>query len=148
MTVQQLLSWVPCSAEGRTPSFGDINIESASSQTLDVTLPFKEGKLIIRFNDVRAFATSWDGDPNPFLTNEEAMHRPSDLLRVERSRWLASEFFSLEVESGSRLPIGPWQHFCIIAQDRSVHIAARDDVVTNWVSGSWTGGPGSWEFVP
>ncbi|CAA9525466.1 MAG: hypothetical protein AVDCRST_MAG31-1890 [uncultured Sphingomonas sp.] len=134
-------------AVGKTPSFGNIEVDSRDYQTLCVALAYKEGKLRLQFNDVRAFMTSWDGDPNPFLTFEEASSRPSDLLKVERSRWLASEHFHLDIDS-SDTSAKPWEHFYLVASERSLHVAARDDVEATWVPGAWLGKPGEWEFIP
>ena len=134
ITEQQLVPWSPFQDLGAgTPSFGDIEIESRACDTLVVTLPFEDGKLRLGFNDVRAFTTSWDGDPNPFITNEESAKRPSDLLKVEQSRWLASNHFNLDVESGTAVRAEPWRHFYIVAQERSLQIAARDDVEATWL---------------
>lgn len=128
---QRLIAWEPIALDGRTPSFGDIVICSPRSQQLSVTLPFEEGDLRIDFKDARAFMTSWDGDPNLFLTFEEAASRPSDLLRIEQSRWLASCFY-LDIESSHRASEAPWMHFCILSGERSLHIAARDEIEAIW----------------
>lgn len=144
---QTLIPWAPMEGiSGRTPSFGDITMESAAYQTLVVILPYEEGKLRLRFNDVRAFMTSWDGDPNPFLTFEEARERPSELLKVEESRWLSSQHFYLDIESSIQRSESPWEHFYILASERSVHIAARDNIEASWTPGTWSGGPGEWGF--
>ncbi len=132
---QRLVGWTPLpELQGKTPSFGDIGIHSARHQTLTVTLPYKESDLRIEFKDTRAFMTSWDGDPNPFLTFEEAASRPSDLLKVEGSRWLSSDYFSLDVESSLQTSDKAWEHFCILSGERSLHVAARDDIQTFWVA--------------
>jgi hypothetical protein len=128
---QRLVAWEPTDFNGRTPSFGDIVICSPQSQQLSVTLPFEEGDLRIEFKNARAFMSSWDGDPNPFLTIEEAASRPSDLLKVENSRWLAS-CFSLDVESSLQASDAPWTHFWIVSGERSLHVAARDEVQLIW----------------
>jgi len=144
---QTLIPWTPMENDvGKTPSFGDIAIESAAHQKLVVTLPYEEGKLRLQFNDVRAFMTSWDGDPNPFLTFEEGGQRPSKLLKVQESRWLASQHFYLDIESSIQSSASPWEHFYILASERSIHIAARDDIESSWMPGIWSGGPGSWDF--
>jgi hypothetical protein len=132
---QRLLDWVPLTElEGKTPSFGDISIDSPSQQRLSLTLPYEEGTLRIEFKDVRAFMTTWDGDRNPFLTLEEAVSRPSDMCKVEASRWLSSGYFSRDIESSLRASEMPWEHFCILSGARSVHVAARDDVEASWVA--------------
>jgi hypothetical protein len=132
---QRLVAWEPTALDGRTPSFGDIAICSSQSQRLSVTLPFEEGHLRIEFKDARAFMTSWDGDRNPFLTFEEAASRPSDLLKVEGSRWLAS-CFCLDIESSLRSSEAPWEHFCILSGERSLHVAARNDIEAVWTAQS------------
>ncbi|KEO88641.1 hypothetical protein EH31_16935 [Erythrobacter longus] len=87
---QRLIEWIPLEeASGNTPSFGDIAMQSGNYQALVVTLPYEEGSLTVEFKDVRAFMTSWDGDPNPVLTFEEAASRPADLIKIEASRWLS-----------------------------------------------------------
>lgn len=128
---QRLIAWKPTSFEGRVPSFGNIVIHSKQSQQLTVTLPFDEGNLRIEFKDARAFMTSWDGDPNPFLTFDEAATRPADLLRIEESRWLAS-CFQLDIESSLQVKEAPWVHFCILSGERSLHVAARDEIEAAW----------------
>lgn len=128
---QRLVAWEPIDFGSRTPSFGDFVICSPQSQRISVTLPFEKGDLLIRFKVARAFMTSWDGDPNPFLTFDEAASRPSDLLRVEGSRWLASCFY-LDIESSLRHSEAPWMHFCILSGERSLHIAARDEIEAVW----------------
>jgi hypothetical protein len=128
---QRLVAWEPTSFVGRTPSFGDIVIHSEHIQQLCVTLPFEEGDLQLEFKDARAFMTSWDGDPNPFLTFDEAASRPGDLLRIEGSRWLASCFY-LEIESSLQAKDDSWMHFCILSSERSLHVAARDDIEVIW----------------
>lgn len=129
---QRLVKWQPVDGlEARIPSFGDIDICSPYSQKLVVTLPFEEGQLRIEFKHARAFMTSWDGDPNPFLTFEESVSRPNDLLMVEGSRWLAS-CFNLDLESSLTVSKEAWEHFCIISGERSLHIAARNNVQSTW----------------
>lgn len=133
--MQRLVLWTPLDGlEGKTPSFGDFQIDSPSSEKLLIILPYQEGTLRIEFNDTRAFMTSWDGDPSPFLTLEEAISRPSDLCRAEGSRWLSSEHFSLDVDSSVRASNKAWEHFCIFSAERSLHVAARDDISALWIS--------------
>ena len=132
---QRLVGWTPLTdLENKTPSFGDIAIHSSSYQSLSITLPYEEGELRIEFKDARFFMTSWDGDPNPILSLEEAASRPSDLLKIEASRWLSSAHFSLDIESSFQSSDKPWEHFCIVARERSLHVAARDDIEALWVS--------------
>lgn len=134
-TKQRLVDWMPLAElEGKTPSFGDISIESPSHQRLSITLPYEEGTLRIDFKDARAFMTSWDGDQNPFLTVEEAASRPNEMFKVEGSRWLSSGHFSLDIESSHRISERPWEHFCILSGERSVHVAARDNVEALWAA--------------
>lgn len=133
---QQLVEWTPCAGlKDKSPKFGDIAIYSPRSQRIVVTLPFEDGDLRIEFKDARALMTSWDGDPNPFLTFEEAKSRPSDLLKIEGSRWLASSFHS-DVESSFRSSEAAWEHFCILSGERSLHVAARDDIEVSWTAPS------------
>lgn len=133
--VQRLVGWMPLpELEGKMPPFGDIGIESPNHQRLLVTLPYDERALLIEFRDVRAFMTSWDGDPNPFVTFEEALSRPSYLCKVEGSRWLSSSYFYLDIESSTKTTEQPWEHFYILSGERSLHIAARDDVEAAWVT--------------
>tara|TARA_R110000824_G_scaffold33596_1_gene107628 strand:+ start:151 stop:615 length:465 start_codon:yes stop_codon:yes gene_type:complete len=144
---QRLIAWTPIdSVSGKSPSFGEVSMESPDYQTLMVTLPYDEGKLRLQFNDVRAFMTSWDGDSNPYVTFEDARGRPDDLLKVENSRWLASPHFYLDIESSIQMSEAPWEHFIILASERSIHIAARDSIEASWIQGVWSGGPGNWEF--
>jgi hypothetical protein len=143
---QRLVAWSIADAAGQTPSFGDMEIESPSQQKLVVTLPYEGGKLRICFNDVRSFMTSWDGDPSPFLTRDEVLSRPSELLRVEGSRWLSSGSFYLDVESSILASTNRWQHFFVLCSERSLHVAARDDIETAWTPGVWGGSPGEWTF--
>ena len=132
---QRLVDWMPLAElKGKAPSFGDISIESPSHQSLSIRLPYEEGTLRIEFKDARAFMTSWDGDQNPFLTVEEAVARQSDMCKVEGSRWLSSAHFSLEIESSLRASPRPWEHFCILSGERSVHVVARDDVEASWIA--------------
>lgn len=144
---QRFAAWEPAEAVGKTPSFGEFELESVDCRTLCVTLPYEEGKLRLRFNEVRSFMTSWDGDPNPYLTWEESGARPGNLVTVEGSRWLESGFFTLEIDSVAASAL-PWKHFWIVANYRSIHIAARDDIDAEWLGGSWSGGPGVWRFTP
>lgn len=131
---QQLVDWDPYpDISGKTPSFGDIAIRSTNSQTLIVTLPYEEGELRVEFKDVRAFLTTWDGDPDPFLTFEETALRPSDLFKVQASRWLSSDNFYLDSESSLQSSGKPWQHYCILSGERALHVAARDLIVALWV---------------
>ncbi len=76
---QRLVAWEPISLVGRTPSFGDFVIHREHGEQLSVKLPFEEGDLHIEFKNARGFMTSWDGDPNPFFTFEEAAPRAPDL---------------------------------------------------------------------
>lgn len=146
---QRLVDWVPApDVTSKTPSFGDLSIISPEHQQLFVTLPYEEGKLHLHFKDVRAFVTSWDGDLNPFLTVAEATARLSNLFKGEGSRWLSSEHFSLDIESSIRASDAPWEHFCILSGERSLHVAARDDVDVTWVAGTWSGGSGDCRFTP
>lgn len=129
---QRLVKWQPLDGlHAKIPPFGDIDICSPHSQSLVVTLPFEERELRIEFKHARAFMTSWDGDPNPFLTFEEAVSRPGDLLMVEGSRWLAS-CFSVDIESSLATSEEAWEHFCILSEERSLHIAARNIVEATW----------------
>ena len=145
---QRLVAWTPNDAAARgTPSYGDVDLQSPDYRTVRLEVPYEEGKLCLLFKDVRAVMTSWDGDPNPFVTFEEAAARPGPLMIVEGSRWLASDCFHLEVESSGVINSAPWVHFYILADERSVHIAARDPVETTWVPGTWAGVPGEWSFV-
>jgi hypothetical protein len=130
-----------------TPSIGDIKIESPNQGTLIITLPFEEGKMLIHFKEVRAFLTRWDGDPDPYLTHDKIVERPGDLVKVEDSRWLTSENFSLDIECSRGSTTMQWEHFIVVASDRSLHIAARDRVEAIWTGGAWTGRPGSWTFT-
>ncbi|WP_426020780.1 hypothetical protein [Brevundimonas sp. DWR2-3-1b1] len=144
---QQLVPWNPNEKAARaTPSYGDVELESPNCRTLILTLPYEEGKLRLLFKDVRAFMTSWDGDPNPFVTFKEAAARPSALMKVKESRWLASGHFHLDVES-SDISANAWEHFYALASERSVHVAAREDVEAAWIPGKWSGAPGAWSFV-
>lgn len=132
---QQLIEWVPLEeAIGKIPSFGDIAIQSSDYQTLIVTLPYEEGNLTVKFTDVRAFMTSWDGDPNPVLTFEEAALRPGDLFKIETSRWLSETYFFLDSESSIQSSEQPWQHFCFMSGERSLHVAARDFIEASWIA--------------
>lgn len=147
-TRQRLVAWVPApEVASKAPLFGDVSIVSPEHQKLSVTLPYEEGELHLHFKDVRAFMTCWDGDPNPFLTIAEATARPSNLFKVEGSRWLSSQHFSLDIESSTRVSDAPWEHFCILSGERSLHVAARSDLQANWVAGTWSGGPGAWNFT-
>jgi hypothetical protein len=130
---QRLVAWEPADFDGKRPSFGDFVICSSQSHRLSVTLPFEEGDLRLVFKNARAFMTSWDGDPNPLLTFDEAASRPSDLLKVKKSRWLAS-FFYLDIESSLGTSESPWEHFCILSGERSLHVAARDDIEAAWIA--------------
>ena len=121
---QRLLAWGPV-PELKT---GDFAMTSGSHGRLSVSLPLDEGSLTLDFHDVRAFFTKWDGDFCPFLTFEEAAGRPSDLFKVQPSRWLCSNEFYLESESSLHISDEPWEHFCVLANERSLHIAARDSV--------------------
>ena len=133
--MQQLIEWNPLpELDQKASSFGDIAIVSPYHQRLSVVLEYGEGALHIEFNDVRAFMTSWDGDPDSFLTHEEAISRPSDLCKVEASRWLASGNLRLDVESSLRTSQRPWEHFYIVSGERSLHVAARDDIEASWVA--------------
>jgi hypothetical protein len=133
--MQRLVDWMPLpELKGKTSSFGDIVIESPCHQRLSVMLSYEDGSLRVEFKDARAFMTSWDGDPNPFLTFEEAASRPSDMCKVEASRWLSSGYFSLDIESSHRASDQPWEHFCILSGERSLHVAARDDIEALWVT--------------
>jgi hypothetical protein len=146
-TEQRLVAWNPSEEAARaTPSFGDIEVESPNSRTVVLTLPYEEGKLRLLFKDVRAVMTSWDGDPNPFVTFKEAAARPSALMKVEGSRWLASGHFHLDIES-SDTSVSSWEHFYALASERSVHVAARDDLEATWMPGKWSGTAGAWSFV-
>ena len=132
---QQLIEWVPLpEVSGNTPSFGDIAMQSSNHQTLIVTLPYEEGTLMIEFKDVRAFMTTWDGDPNSVLTFEEAALRPGDLFRIETSRWLSETYFFLDSESSIQTSEQPWQHFCSMSGQRSLHVAARDSIEASWTA--------------
>ncbi len=146
--VQRLVRWLPSvEVAERTPSFGDIEIVSLDYCTLRLSLPYEEGKLLLQFNDARAFMTEWDGDPNPFLNFREAGNRTGDLFKVERSRWLASGHFNLGIEP-SRTSDQPWEHFLILASERSIHVAARENISIEWAPGTWSGEPGGWTFMP
>ena len=135
MPKQKLVPWEPVLQISRKTLFvEDISICSPEHQKLSVNLRFQEGDLSLHFNDTRAFWTSWDGDPNPFMTFDESSQRPSWLVKVEESRWLASEYFSLDLESSCQVSETPWEHFYILANDRSIHIAARDDLEANWTT--------------
>lgn len=126
---QHLVEWTPHSAlGGECRSFADIAIHSPEHQKLLVVLLCEEGELRIEFKDVRAFLTFWDGDPNPLLTFKETASRPANLFRIEGSCWLASDLFYLDCESSFSASEEEWRHFCIIANERSIHIAARDQV--------------------
>lgn len=147
-TKQRLVAWSPREfAASETPYFGEIDLQSPDFQTVRLDLPCEEGKLRLLFKDVRALMTSWDGDPNPFVTFEEAAARPGPLAIVEESRWLASDSFALGVESSGVVSSKPWMHFYILADGRAVHIAARDDIEATWIPGRWSGGVGDWTFA-
>ena len=134
-STQRLIDWMPLpDLRLKTQSFGAIAIESPRQQELSVRLPYEEGVLRIEFKDARAFLTSWDGDPNPYLTFEEAAARPSDMFKVDASRWLSSDWFYLDCESSLQLSDKPWEHFCIISSERSLHVAARDEIDVQWVA--------------
>jgi hypothetical protein len=131
---QRLVAWKPVAdLDAKTPSFGDMAVCSPQNERVVVTLLFEGSDLRIEFKDARAFMTSWDGDPNPFLAFEEAKSRPSDLLKVEGSRWLASCFY-LDIESSLRSSEAPWEHFCILSGERSRHVAARNDIEVVWTA--------------
>lgn len=121
MSEQRLAGWTPLpNLEGMTPSFGDITIHSPHHQNLKVTLPYEEGELRIEFMDARTF--------------EDAASRPGELFKVEASRWLSSAYFSLDLESSLRLTSEkPGEHFCILSGERSLRVAARDDIEALWV---------------
>lgn len=147
-TKQRLVAWTPDEvAASETPYFGEVDLQSPDYRTVRLDLPYEEGKLRLLFKDVRALMTSWDGDPDPFVTFEEAAARPGALAIVEESRWLASDSFALGIESSGIVGSKPWVHFYILADGRSVHIAARDDVEASWVPGRWSGGVGDWTFI-
>lgn len=128
---QRLIAWQLAEAIGHTPSFGDVAVFSAQAQEVSLILPFLEGEVHLKFRDARALMTSWDGDPNSFLTLEEATSRPSDLLKVENSRWLVTQF-NQDLQSSLEFSDAPWIHFCIFSEERSIHIAARDYVDVAW----------------
>lgn len=132
---QQLIEWLPLAvARANTSSFGDFAVQSNDYQTLIVTLPYEEGTLTVAFKDVRAFMTKWDGDPDPVLTFDEAAQRPSDLFKVENSRWLSGAYFFFGSESSAQTSDLRWEHFCIMSGERSLHVAARDSIEASWTT--------------
>jgi hypothetical protein len=145
---QRLIAWELAEGVGQTPSFGDFELVSPKHQELSLVLFFEEGQLRVDFHDVRAFEAQWDGDTSRFFTSDELRGRPSELLRVEGSRWLASEHFTLDIESSVQGSPKRWEHFCVLASERSLHVAARDDISSVWTPGEWEGSPGSWTFRP
>lgn len=135
MRTQKLVVWEPVpQISGITLFVEDLAINSPEHQQLKVDLSFQSGDLSLHFNDVRAFRTGWDGDPDPFMTVQESSQGPSWLTKVEESQWLASDYFALDIESSNEISELPWEHFFILASERSIHIAARDDLEAKWIS--------------
>lgn len=131
---QRLVSWEP-SAEirGKRTFFQEVAIVSLCHPELTVSLVSSEGRLVLSFAEVRTFMTTWVEDEGIYLTKEEAFDRPSELCKVEDSRWLAYNQLDLKNGPSSQDSEQVWEHFYIRSDERSLHVAARGDIRVTWL---------------
>jgi len=144
---QTLIRWQPLLDLPETPC-ADFRLESSEDRKLVLIVRYSwitgtaNRDVRLRFSDVLAFRTHWDGDAPSVGRFVHAPRCNADpgfiwpLLIVQNSEWLSSGDFAVSCAITESTHKEPWSQYSVISLERSVDILARGVISADWIPGS------------